>query len=95
MSTRWPWSHEEHGESSSHGEALSWGFTTGISRSEPISSWPSSGDGSASSAHVKNAAQGLEREIRLLATRLTVAEFHAVRVRLEDVFDDVLLNHLP
>jgi hypothetical protein len=37
----------------------------------------------------------LETRIRALAKRLTVAEFHAVRVRLEDVFDDVLLNHLP
>jgi hypothetical protein len=89
---------------SSFGENESWGWsdTTGsshcksISIGTPIESiWGSSSyDTAQPNTRVKNAAQGLEREIRLLATRLPVADFVKLRIRLEDLFDSILLAGL-
>jgi hypothetical protein len=94
-----------HSESDAHGETECRSYMTSISPSKSISMgtpiastsfWGSSSHVSAQpNARVRAAAADLERQIRKLATHLTVAEFHAVRVRLEDAFDDVLLNHLP
>jgi hypothetical protein len=94
-----------HSESDAHGETECRSYMTSISPSKSISMgtpiesmdlWASSSRVSAqASPRVSAAAVSLERQIRKLATHLTVAEFHAVRVRLEDAFDDVLLNHLP
>jgi hypothetical protein len=95
MSTRWPWSHEGYGESSSEGEGYCHAYSTGMSPSESLSSWTSKSYVSAmSSARVRDAAAALERELRALANRLSVAEFHALRTRLEDCCDDILLNRI-
>jgi hypothetical protein len=95
-----------HSEGTTHGETegSSWCYSTGMSRSasisigsptEPISFWASSSRVSAqASPRVSAAAVPLERQLRGLARHLTVAEFHALRTRLEDCCDDILLNSI-
>jgi hypothetical protein len=88
-------SNDGHGEGSTHGETEGCGrsYSTGIGHSRSISRWPSSSDVSAqTSARVRDAAAPLEHQLYALAQRLTVAEFHALRTRLEDCCDCILLN---
>jgi hypothetical protein len=87
--------------SKSRGYASSTGRSESKSSGTPvgdsISFWASSGNDSArpSSNRVSAAALPLERRLRVLSQQLTVAEFHALRTRLEDYCDEILLNHLP
>ena len=92
-----------HGESNSHGESYCHTYMTGIGSSrsmslgtpiESFSLWTPSKN-TAANARVRHAAQPLERRLRVLSEELTVAEFHALRTRLEDYCDEILLNHLP
>jgi hypothetical protein len=104
MSTHWPWQHDGHGESNTRGETECYGrsYSTGISHSEsksvgtPIESiWGSSSYITAQpNTRVRSAAAPLEKQIRALAEYLTLAEFHAVRTRLEDCCDEILLNSI-
>ena len=106
MCTHCHWSGPNHGhsESSAHGESEGWGSSTGksysIGRSESISlgtpieyvsSWTPNKNISVS-PRVRDAAVPLERHLYTLSKRLTVAEFHALRTRLEDCCDAILLN---
>lgn len=93
-----------HGESSSHGESESWSDcrSAGTSYTGSFSFIPPTGSVSFHAPHrliagtasprVRAAAGPIETQLRALARRLTLGEFHALRVRLEDFFDDCLLN---
>ena len=104
MFTHWSGSNYSHGEGSTHGECWTegWSDSTGTSHSTSISIGPSAKSisfhapsrhiAATASPRVRQAAAPVERQLRLLAQRLTLAEFHALRVRLEDFFDECLLN---
>lgn len=105
MCTNWSSSHFGSGESDAHGESECWGHSrsTGISHSKTISigtpiesfSFWAPHKYTSASARVRDAAAPLERRLRVLSEQLTVAEFHALRTRLEDCCDEILLNYLP
>jgi hypothetical protein len=98
------WSGSNHGKNSTHGESEGWSECcyTSTSFTESISFVSPTGSGSFRAPHrliagtasprVRAAAGPIEAELRALARRLTLGEFHALRVRLEDFFDDCLLN---
>ena len=107
MFTHWSGPNYGHGEGSSSGETEGWGSSTGKSYStgrsnsisigtpiESLSLWSPSKYTSVN-ARVWQAAAPLERRLRVLSEQLSVAEFHALRTRLEDCCDEILLNHLP
>jgi hypothetical protein len=93
-----------YGEASNWGVSTgkSCGYTISTGRSEstsmgtPIAStsfWGSSSHASAlANARARQAARPLEKQLRELARRLTLAEFHALRTQLEDCCDEILLN---
>jgi hypothetical protein len=92
-----------HGESDTNGESEGYGrsYMTGMSPSKSISLgtpiesfslWPSYK--TSASTRVHHAAEALEKEIRDLARRMPVADFVKVRIRVEDLFDSILLSGL-
>lgn len=102
MCAHWSDSNYSRSEGTSHGETECYGrsYSTGISRSESISVGPSAesmsfwtpSKNTSASARVSAAAVPLERQLQSLARHLTLAEFHALRVRIDDYFDQTLLN---
>lgn len=102
MCINWSSSNYGRGENTTHGESECWGHSTSISRTEAMSIGPDAEAigfctprrllAATANPRVRSAAEPLQRRLRLLATQLTLAEFHALRVTLEDFFDECLLN---
>ena len=93
MCTNWLASNYGHGESSGHGETETWSDSTGITHSKSVSMGTSI-ESASSSLNMRHVTEDLERRVRLLAKHLPVAEFVRVRIRLEDLFDSILLAGL-
>jgi hypothetical protein len=106
MCTHWSGSNYSKGEGSAYGESEGWSDcrSTGINRTksisvgtpiESVSFWTSSNDATAQpNSRVQHATEALEKEIRTLAKSLPVADFVKVRIRVEDLFDSILLAGL-